>query len=429
VRRLPASLAVLAGALVLAGASASLRAGRKASDKEVPQATVTKGAFVRRVSAEGNLRASKATPLVAPGSGLTLKIAWMADDGTPVKKGDVVVRFDPTATEKLLETGKNEREQSEAKKGKTSADSGAAVANLGRDARQAHLERTTAETFQSKDPELFSRREIREAELDVSLAGAREQKALGVKTSKERLAGTELSLVGIDRRKADLKIKRAEDELKALSIEALHDGLLVFQRDWRGELPAIGQQVWSGFKVAEIPDLASIMADVFLLEADAGGIAPGHPATVVVESDPDHPLDAVVERVDSVPKTRVRGSPVQYFGATLKLKAPSSAAGRLKPGQRVIATLRLDERQGALLVPRPALQVRDGKKVVFVKRKGSFVPVEVTPGPTGIGLAVIDKGLQEGEVVALVDPEKGPSSPGAPTPKAAAAPGPPGGRG
>ena len=69
-----------------------------AAHDDVPAHTVRKEPFVRRVTAEGNLRAVKATPVTAPQSGGSfgpMKIAWLAPDGAAVKAGEVVViRFE-----------------------------------------------------------------------------------------------------------------------------------------------------------------------------------------------------------------------------------------------------------------------------------------------------------------------------------------------
>jgi multidrug efflux pump subunit AcrA (membrane-fusion protein) len=368
----------------------------------VPVVTVAPGPFARRVKAEGNLKATKATPLVAPGTDISLKIAWLAEDGSPVKKGDVVVRFDSTQTEKNLDAGRADRGTSVARAVKSEAESGAVIRNLDRDGIQSHRELESARTFQSKDPEIFSRHAIIEADIDVALAGSRETNAYGTKAKKERLAGADRDLLGIDRRKADIKVSRAEKEMQALAIVAPHDGFLVFQRDWRGELPAIGQVIWSGFKVAEIPDVSALAAEVWVLEADAGGLAAGQRATVVVESDPDASWPGRIDRVDSVPKPRVRGVPVQYFGVTVVLDRVDPA--KMKPGQRVEASLALDPREGVLAVPRQAVVERDGKKVVWRRRGGAFEPVEVALGPVALGTVVVEKGLKSGDVVALRDP-------------------------
>jgi multidrug efflux pump subunit AcrA (membrane-fusion protein) len=402
-RRTAAACAGLAAVVLLFGGA---RAARRLSPlSNIPLVTVAPGSFARRVKAEGNLKATKATPLVAPGTDISLKIAWLMEDGSPVKKGDVVVRFDSTQTEKTLESGRSDRGTSIARTSKSEAESGAAIRNLDRDGRQSHRELESARTFQGRDPEIFSRHAIIEADIDVSLAGSREQNAYGTKAKKEKLATADRDLLGIERRKADTKVSRAEREMLALAIVAPHDGFVVFQRDWRGELPAVGQTIWSGFKVAEIPDVSALAAEVWVLEADAGGLAPGQRATVVVESDPDASWAGNIERVDSVPKPRVKGVPVQYFGVTVVLDRVDPA--RMKPGQRVEAALALDARENALAVPRQAVFEREGKKIVWRRKGGAFEAVEVVLGPIALGTVVVVKGLKAGDVVALRDPARG----------------------
>ena len=380
-------------------------------------APVRKGPFLRRVGAEGNLRASRATPLMGPGQDVRLKIAWLAEDGAPVKAGEVVARFDRTETETKLVEGKENRSTASQRTGKTRAETDAALKGLDQDRTQARRELDAARTFQRKDPEIFSRREIIEADIDVDMAATREEQAIRSRELREAISEKDLGLLAIDARKADYRITRASEELKALEIRAPHDGVLVLVRDWRGELPAIGQSVWSGFKIGEIPDVSSMEADVWVLEADAGGLALSRPAEIVVESVPGVVLRGTTKRVDGVPRQRIRGVPVQYYGVTVSIAdVPEAARPRMKPGQRVQATLLLDERADALTMPRQAVFERDGKIVVYRRSSGRWSPSEVTLGPAALGRVVVEKGLEDGDVVALVDPEKpaaaAPSTPG-----------------
>ncbi len=190
--------------------------------------------------------------------------------------------------------------------------------------------------------------------------------------------------------------------------------MLIFDRYRQGtEPPRVGDTVWSGMPLAEIPDLSEMQAEVYVLEADAGGLAVGKPATVVVESRPGVEHPARIARVDTLAKPRLSGSPVQYFAVTLAL-APGSppamgamgAMGTVKPGQRVLARLRLEERRGALVVPREALFQRGGATVVYRRRGGAhgFEPVPVTLGPASVGAAVVETGVAAGDQVALRDP-------------------------
>ena len=396
-------IGVLAAVVAAGGLGVySFRKGAGLSD--VPVLRVHRGPFERKVRAEGVLKAEKATPLSATGQDMTFKIGWIAEDGARVKKGDVVVRFDPSETEKALEAGEADRATAGKRVVKEGAESGAAIANLGRDADHARRELETARTFQSKDPELFSRHEIIEADIDVDLAGRREGYARGTRTVREGLSQSNLDLLAIEGRKASLKIGKAKKEMAALEVVAPHDGIVVLQRDWKGDMPAVGQTVWSGYPLAEIPDLSKLQAEVFVLEADAGGLAVGKAALVVVESRTEVPVPAKVAKVDSLAKPRTRGVPVQYFGATLDLTKQDPET--MKPGQRVFAHLDLGDEKSVLSVPRQAVFEKDGKRVVYRKSGRGFTPVEVTLGASALGRVIVTAGLADGDWIALADPEE-----------------------
>jgi RND family efflux transporter MFP subunit len=309
---------------------------------------------------------------------------------------------------KLLADGRAERATADRRGEKDHVESGALVANLGRDAEQARRERSTAETFQSRDPELFSRHEIIEADIDVGLATQKEHHAVASRRERQGLAKTNGQLIALDGRKAQLKIDKAERELAALELKAPHDGIVVLKRNWRGELPQVGQVVWSGQALAEIPDLTKLEAEIWVLEADAGGLAPGRPATVSLEAHAGAPVSATVKSVDALARPRLRNVPIQYFGAVLSLS--STDASRMKPGERVAATLDLGGEKDALVVPRHAVFDRGGKSVVYRRTRGAFEPVPVTLGTTALGRVSIASGLAEGDVIALVDPDARPAA-------------------
>jgi HlyD family secretion protein len=251
-------------------------------------------------------------------------------------------------------------------------------------------------------PELFSRHEIIEADIDVDLARQREGYARKTRTVRQGLSRSNLDLLAIEGRKAGLKIGKARKEMAALEVRAPHDGIVVLQRDWKGDTPQIGQTVWSGYPLAEIPDLSKLQAEVFVLEADAGGLAAGKAASVIVESRPGAPVPAKVAKVDALAKPRIRGVPVQYFGATLDLGKQDPET--MKPGQRVVALLDLGEEKSVLSVPRQAVFEKDGRKVVYRKAGRGFAPVEVMLGASAFGRVIVTTGLAEGDVIALSNP-------------------------
>jgi multidrug efflux pump subunit AcrA (membrane-fusion protein) len=408
----------LLGGLLLAALAALLSTaflprgpGSSGGTADLPTLRVEPAPFVHRVPAEGNLRATRATAItVPPGVDGPLRIAWLAPEGAVVKAGDPILRFDPTDMEKALHDAEDDLAKSRLKVSKERAESSAEVQKLAVDARIAELELEGAHRFQKKDETIFSRNERIESALDGGLAGARARHAHAAEEGKKQVSEAELDLLAIQGRQADFKIGEARKGLAALSVTAPNDGILVYRRDYRGNTPRMGDTVWQRQPLADLPDLARMEAEVFVLEADASGLAVGKPATVELESAPGSTYAARIARVDSLAKPRLRGSPVQYFAVVLKLRGTDAA--RMKPGARVRALLTLDEVPRALAVPRQAVFERGGRTIVYkrVDKRGTsgFTPVPVTLGPSGMGRVVIASGLQPADVVALGDPERGP---------------------
>lgn len=393
----------IAAGLVVVAAGVLPWIGRLGSGPDVATLVVAKGPFERRVVAEGNLVAAEATPVTAPVDAQgQLKVAWLVPDGTPVKKGEVVVRFDPTEMERSLRDGESDRTSADSRITGLKADTDGAIHNLERDSAFAREEMKGADRYRIDDPEIFSRQEIIRSEIDRSLAAQRIETSDTVRSIKQDVAKVDLDLLGIERRKAGIAIDRAAKGLEGLEIRAPHDGILVYQRDWRGEITKIGDTVWPGEPVAEIPELATMEARVYVLEADAGGLAVGLPATVVLEAHPGVAYPAKIKKVDTLAKRRIGWIPVQYFGSTLELAATDPLV--MKPGQRVSAVLSLDAQPDAISIPRNAIFEKDGKKIVYRRKRSEFVPVEVTLGPAAVGRVVVERGLAEGDEIALRDP-------------------------
>ncbi|MBV9495697.1 MAG: HlyD family efflux transporter periplasmic adaptor subunit [Acidobacteria bacterium] len=388
-------------AIVLVIAVIAFAIPRRDEDIAVFKVEPTK--FQRRVTAEGNLKAVNATPLAAPHDAPgPLKVSWIADEGTLLHKGDVIVRFDPTDFENLLLDGNEAHSTAANKLTKAETDAGTTRTNLKRDARQAQNELDTARKFKFDDAEIFSKYQRIESEVDEGLAGDKKQHAENVLGVRNSLAKAEHDLLSIEDRKAGLKIRNAQQGLKSLELVTPYDGILVLNRDWRGEVPRVGTTAWPGMPLGEIPDLASMKAEVFVLEADAAGLAVDKKATVSLESAPGVAYQGKITQVDKLARPRVRNVPVQYFGVTISLDKTDPKV--MKPGTRVRAVLDVEDRDDAFAIPRQALFEKEGKKLVY-RRKGSqfeAVPVEIASATAG--RVVVTKGLTKNDEIALVDP-------------------------
>ena len=401
-RRRPRVLmtAALAFALLLI---AGVRVARSVRPAGVATFEVRAGPFVREVAASGTLKAVKATPIVVPvETGRGQKIAALARDGTLLKAGDLVVEFDPWDAEKEAADGKADLAAARAKIEKARVDGGKTARSLTLDRDVAKQELSHAQTYLLTDAQLFSRNAVIESALDRDLFTRKADVAERKLARNGKLSAADRALAEIEAGKAQTKVGNAEKSLRALRIVAPHDGLLLLEKKWTGEPPFVGDSLWPGQKVAEIPDLSRLEAKVFVLEADAAGLKPGLASWLAIEGRPGAKFAASVVRVDPLAKPRDRQSPVKYFETVLALEKPDPSF--MKPGQRVRAVIKLEAAERVVAIPRGALFEKDGKRVVYRREGGDFVPVEVTVGRNSVSRIVVENGLRPGDHIALRDP-------------------------
>jgi HlyD family secretion protein len=402
---------ILGGALIAAVVAsvgwAMLRDRGGDTGDAVPTYLVREEMLVRRVRAEGNLRAVKATPLTVPrtsGDWGGMKVAWLAPDGSHVAQGDVVVRFDRTEPEKQLADGEadlasaNARLAAEQIKGQT------AVAARDSAAALARSELEQRRRFGATDEKIYSRNQIIEHQIDDKLAQAKQDHGERTRTIERDLSRSKASVIVVEQQAARIAIEHARTALDSMEVRAPHAGIFVLQRNWRGEVPKLGDQLWPGQTFGEIPLLEAMEAEVFVLEVDGSGLAERQQVELVIESRPETVYRGHVRLVDKLAKPRIGNVPIQYFAVVVELDRTDPAV--MKPGQRVRATLVLDETR-ALVVPRQAITNKDGK--TFVHRRtgtGSFEHVAVELGPATSGRVVVKAGLTAGDAIALRDPTR-----------------------
>jgi HlyD family secretion protein len=393
-------IALGAASLALAGFAAS----KAVRGSDAVLHTVERGALKNEILATGIVDAVRKTPISVPQDLTTvMRVSWLRAAG-PVSKGDVVLSFDPADMEKDALDSRSDRASATSKLDKARTEGSSKVQGLDLDFTVTTDELTRARDIAPEDTRIFSRNQIIEGQLDRGVLEQRLTTTTEKKDATRKLTDVDMELAAIERRKAELKLTRAEKGLSAMRVTAPHDGILVFPMNWRGEVLNIGDTAWPGQTVAEIPDLSQLQARVFVLEGDAFGLAQGNGARIEVDGQPGLSYEAKVKRVDTLAKPRERGSPVKYFETWLDL--PPEAFRNVKPGQRVRATILLAELKDALWVPRGALFQKEGRRYVLKADGSSLKETDVTVGAATLGRIQVLTGLAAGDRVALSDPRR-----------------------
>jgi HlyD family secretion protein len=162
-----------------------------------------------------------------------------------------------------------------------------------------------------------------------------------------------------------------------------------------------GDQVEAGSSIAEVIDSREVEIVCKINEHDRSNIKAGQPAEIEFDALPGQLFHGTVKTVGGMSMKQVWEQDMGgKFDVTIQL--PNSDP-RLRPGLTAQVVIRGEEKKNALYVPRQALFLKDGKRVVYLRSGGGFEPREVKIQNESESRAAIE-GLNAGGEVALIDP-------------------------
>lgn len=362
--------------------------------------TVQKGTFEIVIPAFGELDAVKSTPILASAQIRGQQtIAWLAPENSKVKAGETVIRMDSAYYVNNLRTEKFniarldlEIQAKEKALAKEKKDIEAQLA-------LTEIEKKMAEVFAAKDESIFSRNEIIESSINVEFLGTK-TRHLHEKTKQvEKKSQAELQLLKSKMKTLQMKAEQLQSALDSLELKAPHDGILIYEKDWRGEKPRVGMSVWMGMKLAKLPDLNSMEAKVFVLESEAAGLKSELPVTLNLDSSPGLFFNGKVTGMDTMAKPLAENSPLKYFEVKVSLEKTDPSI--MKPGSQVRAAIFVHKQENVLTVPNQALFFNASQPFVNVLNGSGTEKRPVKIGDRSLTRTVITEGLAVGDKVVL----------------------------
>ena len=370
----------------------------------VPLTTVHVGPFDVTIEAGGELSAARSTPVEIP---TTLRgiqrVAWVIADGSPVAEGELVARLDADRIDEQLTKFRNRLSklnfQLEAKKQELAKELQTIEGQLVLLAQ----EREDALSSAPRDERIFSRQEIIDARINLELIDTKIRHFEAQLARTKEREKTELEILRLERQTQEIRIGQFESQKQQLEIFAPHAGFFLAGRTWQGEKIRIGMELWSGQSLGELPDLSEMEAKVQVLEAEAAGLEEGLPVTVQLDAHPDVRITGSVKTVAPVANSIEDESPVKYFEVVLNLTETDPTT--MKPSSQVRASIRVASEDAAVSIPNQAIFVEEGQPWVFVTSGHRFERRAVELGLRSVSRTVIVNGLEDGDRIALVDPQ------------------------
>lgn len=357
------------------------------------------------IPASGELEAANSTTVTVP-SGLRgpQSLAWIMDNFSNVKAGDVVATMDSTRESYRLEMEKLDFDrlsldsQIQTEKDKT------IDKTLTTDTKLTGEERELADRFFSEDERVYPKIDIIDQMRNQDYLEAKMtfyNWGIGQHGSQ---AEAEQELIKLKQKSHKAKMSRYSNNLNQMEIIAPHDGVFVAQEGWNGVPPVAGDMMWSGMTIGTLPDTSKMQAKLHVLESEALGLAIGKPVTLYLDAYPDMPIIGEVSQLDALSKAKEKDSPVNYFELTVSID--KTIVKIMQPGRQVNANVHALDLQNVITVPNQALFQKSGEYWVYLKTSAGFIKQKVQPGNRSLNRTVIKDGLAKGDTIALTTPPK-----------------------
>jgi multidrug efflux pump subunit AcrA (membrane-fusion protein) len=403
--------------LIFLGFSISLFSCTGKKDISVIIFQLDKSDYIEKINVPGTVQAVVNTPVMPPrnnvGMGM-MTVIWIVQDGTFVNKGDTLCVLSSPEMESKYSEMLTSIETLEAELKGAEADIKLNIALL-----EATLAISEA---QVKISSLDSLKMKYATEVQQRLLALEMKKAMIEKQKTEKkLAATKIiGETDIRQKKAmimqeKMRAQAFGDQISAMTIIAQRDGIVI-----RAEAPrfmisgsagtgSFGGPIMEGSVILlpspllQFPDLSRMQVSADVAEADFKRIEKGQKVFITVDA-----ADKLVTTGKVNRKSLARSLEQRYSDSKVKsyevIIDIDSCHSKMKPGLSAGCEIILKEEKDTLFVPTLAIFEKDSAKIVYVKRKKDFIPVNVETGMSGSSFTIITDGLKGDEILALTEP-------------------------
>ncbi len=369
-----AGAAAQADASPASAADAGLPAIEDPEAPPVPLAEAVQGDFEEAILLTGELKAVRATSIVAPETSIfQMRIQFLPEEGTEVKTGDPLVDFDNSALADRaqdLETRiLDARTQIAAKQ----AEIATALLDLELERTQKKHDADRAAVRADISEDVVSRKDAAERRFEA------DRTRLELTDVEKRIKETasrgkaELDVLVIDKEKLERDLASTRNDLDVLSIKAPLAGLVVYEyREGIQSKFKEGDSVWPGQPIVNLPDLSEMEVLFEVNEVDIPRLVAGMPVAITVDSLPGRAFTGKIVDIPSMAVTRTQGSKVRIF--RLRCSLSETLRGEMKPGMSVLGRIDLAPIRNATLVPRASVLERGGRYWMLARDAGGGRP-------------------------------------------------------
>jgi RND family efflux transporter MFP subunit len=374
-------LTALTGCSGDSSATASPPSGQAPKAREVRVVPAVEARVPRTVAVTGTLAAEEQIVLSLKVSGRLAELT--VDLGSPVRRGQVVARLDPTDFQLRLEQTEAALQQARVRLGLLARGTDDRVeADKTSIARQARAVLDEARLNRERSVRLAELELIARAQLDTAVAAevvaeGRYQDALEEARNRQGMLAQRRSELALARQQLDDTLLRAPV-----------DGMI------RERRASVGEYLVAGAPIATLVRVHPLRLVLAVPERAAAGIRAGQEVQVTVDGDPTAYRGRVARLSPSIQE--------QSRTLTVEAEVPNEQ-GRLRPGAFAKADIVVAADQPAIFVPASAIVVFAGTEKVLTVREGKSLELRVQTGRREGDRVEIVTGVTAGQPI-VVEP-------------------------
>ncbi len=394
--------------------------------RDIQYATAGPVSFDITVNTIGTLDAERSHIVSSTIKGDKGKIVYIIDEGTFVKKGDVLVKFDSAFFESEMQrlTGElHSREAAfEARKQvleweKSQAEGAIKTAEF--DVNDAMQEYNRYMSYISDMENLGKQgfnypNEIYQAKKKAEqlLAKQRRFETAFEQIKKESVFKIAAAVAEVTKAKNEVDTTQTalDDMRKQLGksiVYAPFPGIVVHYESYRNNQkrkPRVGDIMWENQPLLYLPDISSMIVKTLVREVDLHKISKGQKASIQVDAYPKLALTGEVTSIGVLANDNPEAAKGEkYFQVIVAIRNNDSID--LRPGMTARVNLLTDAAKNVLSVPVQAVFSEGANKYCYVGNGQNVNKVKVALGRQNEDYAEIVAGLKDGDTVSLIKPD------------------------
>jgi HlyD family secretion protein len=352
------------------------------------------------VDSTGLLRATTVQNFGGPpmfGNYWQFQIVNLIAEGKQVKAGEQLITFDAQRIRDDLQRFQNELDQATKELEKTRTQIDLETQELQSRLAAAENNYEKLKLKQTRDMQVEALNKVEEDRL------AFEQARREVEALKERLEWHKKSseatyqIIVSKKARAENKVNEIKKGMENFQAKADRDGVVIYKTKWNGDKFRVGESVWMGQSILEIPDLNTIIAEAYVPEVDIGKIKPGQLVEVTIDAFPDKVYPGSIKSIGTLVHPKAWDIPNKILDVQIAFDKLDISI--MRPAMSLKAKIKTSSIDNCLAVPLKSIRTTAEGSMIKVKTDQGWREQPVKLGESNGTEVVILEGLKAGDRV------------------------------